>query len=63
MKKEDYTDFEYDQFIVKFMNSIEDIKLDFSYLSPKNKNRFNKDVKKLISVNFPEILQFLLSEK
>lgn len=59
LTKKDLVDFEYNEFIVKFMTMLEDVKNDFSSLCPENKKRFNRDVKKLIAVNFPEILQFL----
>ena len=50
---------EYQDFYLKFLNKISELKEDFNKLSDINKYRFEKDINILLKAEFPNLLKFL----
>ena len=58
MKKEEIEK-EYQDFLVKFSKKVKEIREDFDKMSDINKTRFEKNISKLLKVEFPKLLEFL----
>lgn len=50
---------EYQDFLVKFSKKVKEIREDFDKMSDINKTRFEKNISKLLKVEFPKLLEFL----
>ena len=50
---------EYQDFLVKFSKTVKEIREDFDKMSDINKTRFEKNISKLLKVEFPKLLEFL----
>ena len=50
---------EYQEFIAKFTKSAKDFNDDLAKLSPENKKRFEKEFKNLVTLNLPNIINFI----
>lgn len=59
MKNSTELECEYQEFIAKFTKSAKDFNNDLLKLSPENKQRFKKEFKNLITLNLPNIINFI----
>lgn len=50
---------EYQEFIAKFTKSAKDFNNDLSKLSLENKQRFKNEFKNLVTLNLPNIINFI----
>lgn len=59
MKNSTELECEYQEFIAKFTKSAKDFNNDLSKLSPENKQRFEKEFKNLVTLNLPNLINFI----
>lgn len=50
---------EYKEFIIKFTKSAKDFNNDLAKLSPENQQRFMQDLKNLVRLNIPSLINFI----
>lgn len=50
---------EYQLFYAKLLKKVSELKDDFNKLSDTNKLRFEKDIKTILKVEFPNFIEFL----
>lgn len=59
MKNINELETEYQEFMIKFTKAAKDLNEDIAKLSPENQQRFRQDVKKLVKLNLPNLVEFL----
>lgn len=59
MKNSAELESEYQEFITKFTKYAKDFNSDLSRLSPENKRRFEKEFKNLVTLNLPNLINFI----
>ena len=50
---------EYQEFYLKFLDKVRELKEDFNKLSDINKKRFEKNINMSLKLEFPNLLKFL----
>lgn len=53
---------EYQLFYAKLLKKVSELKDDFNKLSDTNKLRFEKDIKTILKVEFPNFIEFLQND-
>lgn len=53
---------EYQLFYAKLLKEVSELKDDFNKLSDTNKLRFEKDIKTILKVEFPNFIEFLQND-
>ena len=53
---------EYQLFYAKLLKKVSELKYDFNKLSDTNKLRFEKDIKTILKVEFPNFIEFLQND-
>ena len=61
MNKKD-VETEYQLFYAKLLKKVSELKDDFNKLSDTNKLRFEKDIKTILKVEFPNFIEFLQND-
>lgn len=56
------TEREYQLFYAKLLKKVSEFKDDFNKLSDINKLRFEKDIKIILKVGFPNLIEFLQND-
>ena len=50
---------EYQKFVIKFTKSAKDFNDDLAKLSPENQQRFMQELKNLVRLNIPSLINFI----